>query len=297
MAKGELQLTGALVALLILSPVLLKFAFSPKRIITELSHPQAGASLPALCMSGMFIANALTQIGLGKIATTIWLLALSTHLLLFAGFLGFRCYLRDWNQIMPGWFVPCVGMVVSALTVPDEALSGIAKLMFWLGLLNLSVLMPAVWFRLTFVSTLATDNLPALAILAAPVSLCLAGYLSVESAPEPGLIILFVVCALQMTLLVYLGLFKLLRQPFSPAFAALTFPFVISATALLMASKPIANISIFSSLGFWMTRAGQIELIFATLMVSYIGLRFIIHGLHYLKSHQCAPMTESQILS
>ena len=73
---------------------------------------------------------------------------------------------------------------------------------------------------------------PLFCIMAAPVSIWICGYFG--SVPECSRTLVAVLLPLSQ-LFYLLGLWcfiKTCRQPFSPAFAAFTFPFVISATAL-----------------------------------------------------------------
>jgi tellurite resistance protein TehA-like permease len=86
-------------------------------------------------------------------------------------------------------------------------------------------------YRLVFYE-LADEAKPTIAIMVAPASLILMGYLSVF--PEASVFICGILAgiAFLMTMFVYLALFRLLRLPFSPAFAALAFPLVTGGTAL-----------------------------------------------------------------
>ena len=74
--------------------------------------------------------------------------------------------------------------------------------------------------------------------------------------------------ALLMTMVIYCAFFRLMRLPFSPGYAAFTFPMAIGATALykmanLVGSYPQA-----------VEYARQLHMI-ATLVIGYVSVRFI----------------------
>ena len=76
--------------------------------------------------------------------------------------------------------------------------------------------------------------------------------------------------AIFMTVIVYVSFVKLLRLPFSPGYAAFTFPMVIGATALLKLGDEVELV--FSDL---FLRLGLIELLVATVMVFYVAVRYV----------------------
>ena len=111
--------------------------------------------------------------------------------------------------------------------------------------------------------------MPTFAILAAPASLSLAGYLTIMSEPNLMLVSVLTPLAIFMTAIVYIAFVRLLRLPFSPGYAAFTFPTVIGATALLKLGSALEAVS--SGLFF---RLGLLELVVATLMVFYVAARY-----------------------
>jgi tellurite resistance protein TehA-like permease len=87
-------------------------------------------------------------------------------------------------------------------------------------------------YRLVFCESVPDAAKPTIAIMAAPASLSLAGYLTVTQDPSPVLVALLFGIAILMTVVIYAAFFHLLRLPFGPAYAAFIFPMVIGATAL-----------------------------------------------------------------
>ena len=134
--------------------------------------------------------------------------------------------------MVPSWFVPPVGIIVAAVTSSGMGYETLVQILFLFGLTAYFIELPAMLYRLIFKGTLPTPALPTFAIMAAPASLSLAGYLTISDAPDYLLIFVLTPLALFMTELVYIAFIRLLRLPFSPGYAAFTFPMVIGSTAL-----------------------------------------------------------------
>lgn len=81
--------------------------------------------------------------------------------------------------------------------------------------------------------------------------------------------------AILMTAIIYLAFFKLLRLPFSPGYAAFTFPMVIGATALFKLAAWMETIGVANKYIVQVQWIAAIELIVATLVVSYVALRYL----------------------
>jgi tellurite resistance protein TehA-like permease len=111
--------------------------------------------------------------------------------------------------------------------------------------------------------------------LAAPASLSLAGYLDFTSDPSALLVALLLGIALLMTTVIYLAFARLMRLPFSPAYAAFTFPMVIGATALFKAQGLFIKWGVAPDTIAQLQWLARLELVIATLVVGYVALRFL----------------------
>jgi exfoliative toxin A/B len=107
--------------------------------------------------------------------------------------------------------------------------------------------LPIVLKRVFKVKDIPEPALPTLIIFAAPVALCLAGYMN--SFQEKNMFIVWLLVALSQFsyLCVLLQLPKLLKLKFYPSYSAFTFPLVISAISIKLTNgflvkieKPIA---------------------------------------------------------
>lgn len=66
----------------------------------------------------------------------------------------------------------------------------------------------------------------------------------------------------------------MLKLPFSPGYAAFTFPMVIGATALFKTSHWMSTMEVLTQYAHQIQFLAVIELVVATLIVAYVGLRY-----------------------
>ncbi len=269
-----LKLTAALIAAILVINVMLKFILHPHLIREDLSHPVVSSVMPTCAMAAMVIASALMPIS-EFAARALWVAAVLTHLVLLAGFVTKRVRDFDIEHMVPSWFVPPVGIIVAAVTSQGMGFEPLVKMLFIFGLLCYFIKLPIMFYRLIFKSTIPDAALPTFAIMGAPASLSLAGYLTITDNPSLIMISILAPLAIFMTAMVYMAFIKLLRLPFSPGYAAFTFPMVIGATALLKLESKVNGV--FADLFY---QLGLIELVVATVIVTYVAIRYI---LFYLK--------------
>ena len=87
-----------------------------------------------------------------------------------------------------------------------------------------------------------------------------------------------------MTFIIYIAFFKLLRRPFCPGYAAFTFPMVIGATALFKLAAWMTSSNIDSDYSTQIQHLALFELMVATLIVSYVTLRYFRHFKYHFKT-------------
>ncbi|MCY4472767.1 MAG: TDT family transporter [Kistimonas sp.] len=273
------QLVSSLIAAVLVVKVILKFILHPHLIREELKHPVISSVMPTCAMATMVIAQSL-HAWLPTPTRFLWLAAVVLHLSLLAAFIYHR--LRDFSldHMVPSWFIPPVGIVVAAVSSPGMGFENLAYFLFLFGLASYAVLLPTMLYRLYFRTPLPDAALPTFAIMGAPASLSLAGYVTITSQPDIMIIALLAPLSVFMTLTVYLAFIRLLRLPFSPGYAAFTFPMVIGATALLKLSA--STNGVFADL---FARLGYFELLVATVAVFYVAARYF---LYYFPPRSCA---------
>ena len=160
------------------------------------------------------------------------------------------------------------------MTVPDNAPLVIAQALFWFGFGVYMVLLPIMMYRLIFHELLPHPAMPTFAIMGAPASLSLAGYLTAFREPHWFMVGLLAPLAIFMTLLVYTALVRLLRLPFSPGYAAFTFPLAIGTTAMLKLETFVGEQG-FAPQASLFGAIGVIQLSVATCVISYVAYRYL----------------------
>lgn len=267
------KLCTALIATVLILAIILKFVMNPTLFREDLAHPVVGSVLPTCAMGIMVIAQSLLAFVPG-FAKVLWLLAVIAHLLLFASFTVYRLMDFRLQQMVPSWFVPPVGIIVAALTSAGMGHEKLVFALFVFGLACYFIKLPVMLYRLIFSETIPDAALPSFAIMAAPASLSLAGYLSITEQPNYLLVAVLLPLAIFMTSLVYVAFVRLLRLPFSPGYSSYTFPMVVGATALLKLADVLELEGHQEVFDVVYPLAG-LELLIATVLVVYVSIRYL----------------------
>ena len=114
---------------------------------------------------------------------------------------------------------------------------------------------------------------PLFCIYTAPMSLSIMGYLAVADAPNALFVGVMMVLAQVLLLVVLSRLPHLLRLKFYPSYAAMTFPFVITATALGQGTAFFRGNGV--ALPFAFDVVFYVEVALATVMVAYVLAHYL----------------------
>lgn len=229
------------------------------------------------CLAGTSMAMMLTAAQLKKLflmsnARIIWVFAVIFHLYILILFS--RKILRErpgLAAVRGSWLLVYVGLAAAAISAPVFSANRVGLLLLVPAAMGALILLPLVYRADLRSDSVPVGQKPLFCISAAPVSIWLAGYLSAASTPSPLLVLSLMVAAQLLYLPALLRCIHTLGQPFSPAFAAYTFPFVISASALKQASP-------FSSLSAQVNVLLTLESLIALLLCIYtfcLYLRFL----------------------
>lgn len=278
---GVAQLGGAMLGGALLLILVAKFASCPRLLLEDLAHPVVGSVVPTFAMATMVVSKAIGEWLSPTVGVTLWLAAVALHLGFLVAFVIHRAQAFELRHMVPAWFVPPVGIIVADVAFPGiAALHPLAIGLLYLGMGLYAILLPVMIYRLIFDEEIPDPAKPTIAIMAAPASLSLAGYLTVVAEPSPLLVALLGSIAILMTVIIYLAFFKLLRLPYSHGYAAFTFPMVIGATALAKTAAwmqtqgyPPHDIAIVHGLA-------TLEVIIASVIVGYVALRYLGFFLH-----------------
>lgn len=288
-----LQYATAALAATVVFLVIVKYLLKPSLLAADIQHPVIGSVIPTAAMAAQVVSVSVADFA-PAFASIIWGAATICHLILLAFFTYYRTKNFSINHMVPGWFVPPVGIVVAPLTCPDPAFVTFALALLAFGAVSYLALLPVMIYRLIYHPDIEPKVLPVTGILAAPPNLTLAGYLNIVSEPSIFVVLPLLTLSLLMTVVVYLAMPKLLKRPFSPAFAGLTFPLVIGASAILKASVWFAQHSATISSSLYII--GLFELVVAFIIVSYIVYLYRRHLMLCWKSlTKTVPVTHEVV--
>ena len=203
----------------------------------ELTKPPLLSGMATFPMAGMILSTYVLRLfpHLPFVAQGLWWFSFLLDLALITYFtIKFACPGRRVNAT-PSWTVLYVGIAVAALTYPVVGIVEIAYATLVFGFLLTFHLYPLIY------SDLKKTPLPAAllgqeGIYCAPFSLLLASLVRIGGASLPTwLLILMILASQSFFFFVLTRLPNVLKQGFQPAFSALTFPTIITATSLKMA--------------------------------------------------------------
>lgn len=203
----------------------------------ELTRPPLLSGMATFPMAGMILSTYVFRVfpDLPIVAQGIWWFSFLLDLALIAAFtIKFACPGRRVNAT-PSWTVLYVGIAVAALTYPLVGIIEIAYATLIFGFVLTFYLYPLIY------SDLKKHPLPMAllgqeGIYCAPFSLLLASLVRVGGASLPTwLLIVMILASQSFFFFVLTRLPNILKQGFQPAFSALTFPTIITATSLKMA--------------------------------------------------------------
>lgn len=270
----EIWYATALLSVVMLAAIKLKYFCYRQLFWQDLKHPLIGSVLPTFSMTMMLLSVLVRQWSL-TLGDTLWLAALALHLLLLVGFLFHRkdLSLSGW---IPSWFIPTVGIMLAAATVSDNPKwLPVADFSLAIGSAFFALMLPFMLVRLARLGPLPAPVFPTIVILAAPASLLLESYFHITPYEEinPAFVILVGALAVVMTLLTYVVLPKLFKLPFSPAMAATTFPLVISANALFSTADWVTSLQA-TQVATAIHTFAWVQLVIATLVTAWVSGRF-----------------------
>lgn len=256
---------------IILILVLMKIIMFPKGVSESLDNPVVASVFPTLSMGIMLLSTYLKPFA-SSLAFGMWIIGLVLHIVLIIYFT--KKYIFNFNikKVFPSWFIVYVGIVVGSVTAPAFNKANIGQVLFWFGFISYFLLLPIVFKRVFQIKEISEPALPTIAIFAAPVALCLAGY--INSFQEKNMFIVYLLLTLSQLsyLFVLLQLPRLLKLKFYPSYSAFTFPLVISGISvkltngfLVNAEKPITMLKYLV----------KFEELIGIIIVLYVLIRYI----------------------
>jgi tellurite resistance protein len=218
----------------------LKHRWYKANFIAEWMHPVKKAFFPAISISMLLIATALSHVlpGVGRV---IWVAgaALQAGLMLavVSGWIGHRPFQP--MHISPAWFIPAVGNVVAPVAGVTFGFVEVSWLFFSAGFLFWLVLLTLVMNRLIFHDPLPGKLLPTLAILIAPPAVGFLAWLQLNGGQVDAMARILVNLGYVFAGIVIVQAPKIRKSPFALSWWALSFP----TAALTLATFRFASLT------------------------------------------------------
>lgn len=251
--------------------MLIKFLAFPKVVGEELKNPVAASVLPAFSMATMLLATYIKPLQ-GTIASITWYIGVLLHIIFIVDFSIKYLLNFDLKKVFPSWFIVYVGIAVASVTGPAFDRANVGRIAFWFAFVSYFVLLAIVIKRLTRHKEIPEPAKPTFAILAAPASLCLAGYMN--SFESKSMAIVYILLGLsQITYFIVLSQMpRLLKSKFYPSFAGFTFPLVITGLSLKLTNKFLMESG--NGIGF-LKYLVKFEELIAVVIVLYVLIKYI----------------------
>ena len=203
----------------------------------ELTKPPLLSGMATFPMAGMILSTYVLRLvpSMPILSQPLWWFSFILDFALIAYFSRRFLGVEERASATPSWTVLYVGIAVAALTYPVVGLIQIAYLTVTFGFLATCFLYPLIYSDLKK-QPLTPALLGQEGIYCAPFSLLLAALVRIGGVTLPTWSLLIMILASQaFYFFVMIRLPKIVKGGFQPAFSALTFPTIITATSLKMA--------------------------------------------------------------
>ncbi|MEG0375667.1 MAG: TDT family transporter, partial [Raoultibacter sp.] len=224
------HIIAGILSLFMVIMLALKIIIFPRMVREDLKNPVFASVSATLFMTLMQLATYLAPVAYTA-AFVIWVAAIVAHFALMIWFTLVFVVKFDLKTVFPTYFITYVGIIVASLTSPTFGMQDVGLIIFWFGFACYMALLVVISLRY-LKHEVPESAKPLFCIFAAPMSLSLAGFLAVSPDPNAIGIAVMAVFAQLFLVLVISQMPKLLKIKFYPSYAAMTFPFVISASAL-----------------------------------------------------------------
>lgn len=266
-------LSACLVCLL-----LLKVVLCPKSVKDDLGNSIAASVSGTLFMSIMLLAGYIAET-LRTVAFALWAAAVLGHVVLIVWFTAKFMRRLKLPEVFPSYFICYVGIMAASVTSPAFGMNSIGRALFWFGFACYLILFVLVTWRY-YKHEVPEAARPLFCIYAAPMSLSIVAYLSIEGHPNIAFVTTMLVLAQAMYFFVLYHVPKFMRLDFYPSYAAMTFPFVISTTALVRGIELLfqsGNDILSSELLLNLLSGLSIcEIVIALCLVAYVFVHYVL---------------------
>lgn len=269
--EGIRMVCGGFAAFLLLL-ILLKLILYPGMIKEDMSNPIM-ASVSGTFSMGLMILSTYVKPYIGPSTKYIWLFAIGLHIVLIVYFTIKFILKLVLPKVFASYYIVYVGIAVAAVTAPAFEATGIGTMAFWFGFVTFIALLILVTYRYATVKEVPVPAQSLICIYAAPMSLCIAGYVQSVMPKSKSFLLGMLLVATVLYLFAIVKMLGYIKLPFYPSMAAFTFPFVISAIATKQTMACMMNME--SPMPI-LKPIVVIETIIAAILVIYTYFRFMI---------------------
>lgn len=270
-SEGVRSVLGILAAALLLLFVIKCFMF-PAMLREDMNNPIM-ASVAGTFPMALMLLSVYAKPLFGEVSKYIWFFAILLHVALIIYFTVKFIVKLAMPKVFASYYIVYVGIVVASLTAPAYEMLWLGAAAFWLGFVCLLALLALVSVRYIKHRQMPDPAKPLICIYAAPVSLCVAGYIQSVAPKSFGFLIAMYVVAFVLYLFSLIKAVGYLKLPFYPSYASFTFPFVISAIATKQTMVCAEKLG--SALPF-LQPVVLVETVVAVILVAYTLVRFIM---------------------
>ena len=233
----ELSHTLSIMGLVLWIYFLVTHLLDWKEAQQELKKPPVLSGMATFPMAGMILATYVlrTVPSVSLLAQVLWWFSFLLDIGLITYFTILLLKSKEKIYATPSWTVLYVGIAVAALTYPVVGIIEIAYATIIFGFILTFYLYPRIYLDLKK-KPLPVELLGQEGIYCAPFSLLLASLVRVGGHQLLTYSIIMMIISSQIFFFLVLSrLPQILKQGFQPAFSALTFPTIVTATSLKMA--------------------------------------------------------------
>ncbi len=219
---------------------LIKVIMFPKMIMEDFKNPIM-ASVFATFPMALMLLSVYIKPWLGASSRYLWLLAILIHIGLIIYFTVSFLIKLQLPKVFASYFIVYVGIATASVTAPAHGMLWIGTAAFWFSFVSLLALLVLITIRYVKLSAVPEPARPLICIYAAPVSLCIVGYMQSIMPKSFGFITGMYVFSLLFYIFALGKAISYISLPFYPSYASFTFPFVISALASKQVMAFMAN--------------------------------------------------------
>lgn len=257
----------------ILFITIIKYICYPKLFIKDMNCPMC-ASVSGTFSATLILLSVYLKSFIGDRAICVWIFGILLHIILILYFTKQFVFKLQMKKVFASYFIVYVGIVVAAITSPAFGQLLIGRIILGFGFMALVCILFLTLMRYIKYPIVSEAEKPLFCIYAAPLSLCILGYLHTGEMESTFLLkamlivnCIFYICALVKAM-------GCLSSKFYPSYAALTFPFVVSALAL---KKALDHLTMMNQPMIMFHYVVWIEIVVAVLFVMYVCKRYLTY--------------------